>query len=1269
MKTSTWRRWCKLLRGTQPAGARALARARRQSLGLERLEDRVTPSLTPQMVLDINTKTPSANPSGMVAIGSTAYFAADDSVSGDELWRSDGTIAGTTLVKDIFPGGYIGYYDHLYHLNSSSPDNLININGTLFFTAHQWGRGWLWKSDGTGAGTVQVSPSVWNLSSLTVVNGTLFFTGSDDTHGPELWKSDGSVAGTTLVKEISPGGANAAPRNLTNVSGTLFFTADDGVHGWELWKSDGTAAGTKLVKDIVTGTSSSDPGYLTNVNGTLFFRASNGTSGTELWKSNGTAAGTTLVKDIDPGSASSSPSELTNASGTLFFQASDGTNGPGLWKSNGTAAGTVLVSASASSPRNFTNVNGTLFFTAGEGTNGLWKSDGTPAGTALIKHVNPATTWSELLWLTNVNGTLFFTANDGTNGRGLWTSDGTALGTMLVKDLYPGRTDSDPTSSLYPAGLTNVNGTLLFAASDGQHGVELWRSNGTAAGTTLVKDINIGRTDGSYPANPANVNGTLFFVADDGVHGRELWRSDGTVAGTTLVKDLLPGGYTGWYGVYYPNSSNPRDLTNVNGRLFFTANDTGNVPRLWKSDGTAAGTAVVSPSVRSPGDLTNVNGTLFFRAYDGINGFELWKSDGTTTGTTLVKDICPGQGYYFDYWGNIHYVPNSSYPVRLSNVNGTLFFVASDGTHGTEVWKSDGTATGTVLLKDIRPSGSAFPAELTNVNGMLFFEATDDAHGRELWKSDGTTTGTVLVRDILPGAYSSYVNWLTNVNGRLFFRADDGIHGLELWKSDGTAAGTALVKDIWPGSIGSNLSELTDVNGTLFFSALEGTDGRELWKSDGTVAGTTLVKDLYPGTFSYYDYYGQLRYFPNSSKPENLTNVNGTLFFTARDDSQARLWQSNGTEAGTTAAVNLASSSLANVNGTLFFAAVDEIHGRELWKLADDSPALTIGDATVTEGNAGTHAATFTVTLSAASTLPVTVHYTTADCTASAPSDYTAVSGTLTFAPGETSKTLSVLVKGDRRGEADETFYVHLSAATNATIATGQGRGTILDDEPRITISDTSGLEGNTGTVSFIFTVSLSRAYDAPVTVHYATANGSATAGSDYQAASGTLTFAPGQTSQSVTVLVYGDRFGEANETFRLNLGAATSALITDPYGVGTILDDEPRLRISDVRKQEGQGGVRQFVFTVTLSAAYDQPVTVSFQTADGTATTSDQDYAAQSGTLTFAPGETTRTITILVMGDTKQEADELFYVDLFGSSSNAWVAKRRGIGRIVNDD
>jgi hypothetical protein len=187
------------------------------------------------------------------------------------------------------------------------------------------------------------------------------------------------------------------------------------------------------------------------------------------------------------------------------------------------------------------------------------------------------------------------------------------------------------------------------------------------------------------------------------------------------------------------------------------------------------------------------------------------------------------------------------------------------------------------------------------------------------------------------------------------------------------------------------------------------------------------------------------------------------------------------------------------------------------------------------------------------------------------------------------------------------------------------------------------------------------------VTVNYGTANGTATAGSDYQSRTGTLTFAPGQTSQTITVLVNGDRLGETNEAFLVNL-SSTNATMSDGQGLGTIVDDEPRISSSDVTRKEGNGNTTLFVFTVTLSATYDVPVTVSFATANGTATTADNDYVATSGTLTFAPGETTKTVTIVIKGDKKKEANETFSVDLSGAV-NALLSRDRGIGTILNDD
>ena len=229
---------------------------------------------------------------------------------------------------------------------------------------------------------------------------------------------------------------------------------------------------------------------------------------------------------------------------------------------------------------------------------------------------------------------------------------------------------------------------------------------------------------------------------------------------------------------------------------------------------------------------------------------------------------------------------------------------------------------------------------------------------------------------------------------------------------------------------------------------------------------------------------------------------------------------------------------------------------------------------------------------------------------------------------------------------------------------------TPIPDVPRITIGDVTVTEGNTGTRAATFTVTLSTASSQAVTVNYVTANGTATAGSDYRAASGTLTIPAGQTTGTIAILVNGDRLAEPNETFFVNLSAPTYASIAGGQGVGTILDDEPRISIGDVAKAEGRRGqTTLFTFTVTLSTAYDQPVTMSFKTVNGTATTSDSDYIAKTGTLTFAPGETSKTITIEVKGDSKREANETFYLDLYGLSLNGLFTKNRGIGTILNDD
>jgi hypothetical protein len=222
---------------------------------------------------------------------------------------------------------------------------------------------------------------------------------------------------------------------------------------------------------------------------------------------------------------------------------------------------------------------------------------------------------------------------------------------------------------------------------------------------------------------------------------------------------------------------------------------------------------------------------------------------------------------------------------------------------------------------------------------------------------------------------------------------------------------------------------------------------------------------------------------------------------------------------------------------------------------------------------------------------------------------------------------------------------------------------------PSLSINDLSLLEGNMGAASATFTVSLSSPSSVDVTVYYATSSGTATAGSDYQAAGGTLTILAGQTTGTITVLVNGDRLVEATETFFVNLSGATGAAIADGQGQATITDDEPRISISDVTQYEGRNGKTQFTFVVTLSAEYDQAATLSYKTINGTATTGNNDYFAKTGTRTFAPGETIKYISIEVKGDNKREANETFYLDLFGLSGNARFTRNRGLGTILNDD
>jgi len=334
----------------------------------------------------------------------------------------------------------------------------------------------------------------------------------------------------------------------------------------------------------------------------------------------------------------------------------------------------------------------------------------------------------------------------------------------------------------------------------------------------------------------------------------------------------------------------------------------------------------------------------------------------------------------------------------------------------------------------------------------------------------------------------------------------------------------------------------------------------------------------------------------------------------------------------------------------------------------DSDPALSVTDGTVREGDSGTTAVSFVVSLDIPSTRPITVEIATAEGSAVGGSDFTVLPQTsLRFAPGETSKTVLVEVHGDTAVEVHETFSLLLSAATNAVINDSEGVGTILNDDTAVRIADSSRLEGDSGAAGMSFTVTLEQPTVLPVSVSFRTADGSAMSGSDYESTSGTVQFAPGEMRKEITVQVKGDTATEPDETFSLTLANPSNATIADGTAAGVILTDDTLLTISNAAVLEGHSGTRTLSFDVALSSPQTEPVTVNFATSGGTAIAG-SDYSPTSGVLFFAPGTVSQSFNVVVSGDVIPEATESFNVVL-SAPTNAIVSGGPGVGTILNDD
>ncbi len=647
----------------------------------------------------------------------------------------------------------------------------------------------------------------------------------------------------------------------------------------------------------------------------------------------------------------------------------------------------------------------------------------------------------------------------------------------------------------------------------------------------------------------------------------------------------------------------------------------------------------------------------------------------TADGSATVAD-----NDYMAASGTVTFAPGTTSQTVTVVVNGDTTF-ETDETFTVELSSAtgatiaDGTGVGTIVNDDAPPTisigdfaaneGNAgpttftFTVSLSNVTAQTVsvHYATADGSATVADADYAAATGVVT---FLPGQTSQTIS--VEVVGDTKFETDERF-SVELDTpvnatiADGTGLGTILNDDAQPTISINDQSHAEGNAGSTTFTftvSLSNPSSLTITVDYATSDGSATVADA-----DYVSAAGTVTFAPGTTSQSVTVTVNGDTKF--EPDETFNVDLSNPTN-----------------------ATIADAHGLGTIENDDTQPTVSINDVTKPEGNIGTTSFDFTVSLSDASSQPVTVHYATTDGTATggaacaAGTDYVSATGTVTFAPGETSKQLSVAVCGDTTFEPDETFSVDLDTPSGATIGDGHGAGTIQNDDatPTISISDVSANEGDAGPTPFTFTVSLSNASSTAVTVHYATADGTATvADGDYMAATGTVTFAPGATSQPVAVNVVGDTKFESNETFSVDLDTPTGATIADGHGVGTILNDDaaPTLSIGDVSANEGDAGTTNFTFTVTLSGASGTPVSVDYTTTDGTATGGTScggtvDYQSAHGTLVFAPGATSQTITVLVCGDTTFEPDETFFVDL-SNASGATISDGRGTGTILNDD
>jgi len=847
--------------------------------------------------------------------GAKAYFTPLDSTKGKEVWVTDGSTAGTHIVKDLYQG-------------QGGDALMLGVVGTdlIFFESTSETDRQLFKTDGTAAGTVQLSnfpPLIVNVSDgyeyardPVTINGKVYFGLTSMRGEQDLWVSDGTSSGTRKLGNV-PAPWNIDPTSLTAFGNSLLFIGFDSAAGSTVLYKVDTA--TDIPQALANAQfNGSGEKTIAVMDGYALFVG----SGSQLWKTDGTAGGTVAITNFSiPGNGTlplgSQDTIITRVGSNAVFLGWGSQNDRYLWGTDGTAPGTVQLTPAptGTNPGGVQTVIGVVgnhgyFVVPTASGNEVVATDGTVAGTHVLTGIGPVNATNRNQNVVAGTDSLAFievldTAAPAHYALYSYAPQSNTL-TKLRETPYSGQI----------AQLSYDSGHVFFEAADPVTGDEPWISDGTVAGTHQLKNVMPeSLTDDSHPASLVDFGGKVAFLADDGRNDGSIWISDGTAAGTTLLPNLAPANE-----VY-----RPAGLIGANGALYFFAYGADincHLMRISQPGDAPQTLADLAPPVNPIGPWSTVlNGEVYFiGSMNNLNA--LYKTDGTAGGTVAVTD------------------QSVSGPSQLYTVGNKVFFLAATST-GQQLFSTDGTSAGTVQLSHASNyanvgGGSAPPV----LDGAVYFTTTDASNNVQFWKTDGTAAGTVATASFpANNGVSDRPLPLAAVNGKLLVRTvPQNLPGAPLSVSDGTAANTVPLDTP---ALGYSV-DITVIGAKAYFAAANANGGFDPWVTDGTQAGTYMLTSVanvqYASAVWFTDFRGV------------------TLFEVAQGAAGSLLYQTDGTQSGTKLIGPIGMTPIVTIPATyprehrvigqnLFFPAVDPSAGGELFAMTNNAPVATADTA------------------------------------------------------------------------------------------------------------------------------------------------------------------------------------------------------------------------------------------------------------------------------------------------------------------------------------